>query len=108
LYGVLAHAVTQQRREIGIRMALGARSADVLSHILRNAFSMVVVGLAIGLAGAFALTRFMKSLLFGVSVLDPLALAVACVSMTLIGLLAAWIPANRATRVDPMSALREG
>ena len=108
LYGVLSHAVTQQRREIGIRMALGARSADVLSHVLRNALSMVVIGLAIGLAGAFALTRFMKSLLFGVSVLDPLALAVACVSMTLIGLLAAWIPANRAARVDPMSALREG
>ena len=89
-------------------MALGARSADVLSHVLRNALSMVVIGLAIGLAGAFALTRFMKSLLFGVSVLDPFALAVACVSMTLIGLLAAWIPANRAARVDPMSALREG
>lgn len=107
LYGVLAHAVTQQRREIGIRMALGARRSDVVSHTLRSALSMLFVGLAAGLAGAFALTRLLKSLLFGVSALDPSALAVACVLMTLIGLLAAWIPASRAAGVDPMTVLRD-
>ncbi len=107
LYGVLAHAVTQQRREIGIRMALGARSADVVSRILRSAFVMLVVGFAAGLAGAFTLTRALKSLLFQVSALDPAALAVACVLMALVGMLAAWIPASRAARVDPMTVLRD-
>jgi putative ABC transport system permease protein len=107
LYGVLAHAVTQQRREIGIRMALGARSGDVLSYVLRSAFSMLIVGLAVGLAGAFALTRILKSLLFDVSALDPVALAVACFLMVVIGILAALIPASRAARVDPMTVLRD-
>jgi putative ABC transport system permease protein len=107
LYGVLAHAVTQQRREIGIRMAVGARSGDVLAHILRGAFSMLFVGLAGGLAGAVVLTRVLKSLLFQVSALDPAAFAVACVLMTLIGILAAWIPASRAANVDPMTVLRD-
>ncbi len=99
--------MTQQRREIGIRMALGASSGDVLSHTLRSAFSMLMVGLAGGLAGAFALTRVLKSLLFQVSALDPVALAAACVLMTLVGILAAWIPASRASRVDPMTVLRD-
>lgn len=107
LYGVLAHAVTQQRREIDIRMALGARSGNVLSHILRSAFSMLVVGFAGGLAGAFALTRVLKSLLFQVPALDPAALGVACVLMALVGMLAAWNPASRAARVDPMNVLRD-
>jgi predicted permease len=107
LYGVLAHAVTQQRREIGIRMALGARPGDVISHTLRSALSMLFVGLAVGLAGAFVLTRALKSLLFEVSALDPLALALACVVMTLVGMLAAAIPASRAAGVDPMTVLRD-
>ncbi|HMC59961.1 MAG TPA: ABC transporter permease, partial [Candidatus Solibacter sp.] len=107
LYGVLAHAVTQQRREIGIRMALGARPADVVSHTLRGAFSMLLVGLAVGLAGAFALTRVLKSLLFEVSTLDAGALALACVLMTLVGILSALIPAIRAAGVDPMTVLRD-
>ena len=94
LYGVLAYAVTQQRREIGIRMALGARPGKVLSGVLRSASSMLIVGLGGGLVGAFALTRVTKSILFDVSPLFPAALAVACVAMTLVGLLAAWIPAN--------------
>jgi len=106
-YGVLAHAVTEQRREIGIRMALGARPGDVVSHTLRSALAMLLVGLAVGLAGAFALTRALKSLLFQVSALDPAALAVACVLMTLVGILAALIPASRAAGVDPMTALRD-
>lgn len=107
LYGVLANAVTQRRREIAIRMALGAHSIHVLSHILRNAMSMLMVGLAGGLAGAFVLTRVLRSLLFQVSPLDPIALALACILMTLVGILAAWIPASRATRVDPMRVLRD-
>ena len=107
LYGVLSHAVTQQRREIGIRMALGASSRNVLSQILRNALTLVAIGLAIGIAGAIALTRVMKTLLFEVSPLDPIALAVACASMILIGLLAGYLPANRAARVDPVTTLRD-
>ena len=107
LYGVLAHAVTQQRREIGIRMAVGASSGNVLAHIFRGAFSMLFVGLAVGLAGAFVLTRILKSLLFQVSALDPGALTVACVLMAFVGILAAWIPASRAARVDPMTVLRD-
>jgi putative ABC transport system permease protein len=107
LYGVLAHAVTQQRREIGIRMALGAQQGDVLTYVLRSAIAMLLVGFAGGLAGAFALTRVLKSLLFNVSALDPVALSVACMLMTLVGMLAAWVPASRAAGVDPMLALRD-
>ena len=107
LYGVLAYAVTERRREIGICMALGARRGHVLSQVLRNSFSMLIVGLAAGLAGALALTRVLKSLLFNVSALDPVALSVACALMTLIGMLAAWIPARRATQVDPIVELRQ-
>jgi putative ABC transport system permease protein len=107
LYGVLAHAVTQQRREIGIRMALGAQQGDVLTYVLCGAISMLLVGFAAGLAGAFALTRVLKSLLFNVSALDPVALSVACMLMTLVGMLAAWVPASRAAGVDPTLALRD-
>jgi len=107
LYGVLAHSVTQQRREIGIRMALGAGSREVLGHVLRGALLMLFVGLALGLAGAFALTRVMESLLFGVSALDPFALSAACAVMIIIGLLAGFVPASRAAHVHPMAVLRE-
>jgi putative ABC transport system permease protein len=107
LYGVLAHAVTEQRREIGIRMALGARPGEVVVHTLSSALRMLLVGLGAGLAGAFALTRALKSLLFEVSALDPVSLALACVLMTLIGILAAMLPASRAAGVDPMTVLRE-
>ncbi|HLK17730.1 MAG TPA: ABC transporter permease [Bryobacteraceae bacterium] len=107
LYGVLANTVTQQRREIGIRMALGARPGDVVSQTLRSAFGMLVLGMAAGLGGAFAVSRALKSLLFEVSALDPIALGAACVAMALIGLVAAWVPARRAAGVDPMGVLRE-
>ena len=107
LYGVLSHAVTQRRREIGIRMALGARSSDVVSQVMWNALHLVVVGLALGMLGAFALTRVMKSLLFEVSPLDPIALIVACASIALIGLFAGFLPASRAAHVDPVMTLRD-
>ena len=107
LYGVLAHAVTQQRREIGIRMALGARAGDVVTHTLRSALALLLAGLAAGLAGAVALTRTLHSLLFQVSALDPMAIAAGCLLMTLLGVLAAFVPASRAARVDPMTVLRD-
>jgi putative ABC transport system permease protein len=106
LYGVLAHAVTQQRREIGIRMALGASQGDVLTYVLRSAMAMLLIGLAAGLGGAFALTRLLKTLLFNVSALDPVALCLACTLMALVGVIAACVPASRAARVDAAMALR--
>jgi putative ABC transport system permease protein len=107
LYGVLAQAVTQRRREIGIRMALGAVSSDVIRQVLWGAVGLVAVGLGLGLLGAFALTGVMKNLLFEVSPLDPVALTTACVSMVLIGLFAGFIPASRAAKVDPVVTLRD-
>jgi len=107
LYGILSHAVTQRRREIGIRMALGARSSDVVSQILGNALHLVMVGLALGMLGALAMTRVLKSLLFEVSPLDPMALIVACACISLIGLFAGFLPASRAAHVDPVTTLRD-
>jgi predicted permease len=107
LYGVLAYSVSQRRREIGIRIALGAGRGDVLRQVLRSAFLLLLVGLAGGLTGAVALTRVLKSLLFNVSTLDPAALIVACLTMTLIGMIGTWIPAKRAIGLDPMTVLRD-
>jgi len=107
LYGVLSHAVVQQRKDIGIRLALGATPGKIVSHILRDALLMVVVGLSLGLAGASALTRLMKGLLFQAPALDPLVLTTGCVAMGTISLLAAFVPANRASRIDPVNVLRE-
>jgi putative ABC transport system permease protein len=107
LYGVIAYSVTQQRRELGIRIALGARSGDVLSHVLGSGLVMVVMGLVFGMVGVFALTRVMTNLLFEVSPLDPLALALASVFMLLIGLFAGFLPAARAARLDPVVTLRD-
>ena len=106
LYGVVAHTVTQQRREIGIRMALGARSSEVLALVVRHVLTTIAAGLAIGLAGSVMLTRVTQSLLFEVSALDPFAFAAAGIVMAIVGIAAAVIPATRATRVDPTTALR--
>ena len=107
IYGTMAYFVTQRTREIGVRMALGAQWRDVLKLILKSGMSLVLLGLAIGLAGAFALTRLMSTLLFEVSPSDPLTFVAAVVfSVILAALLACYIPARRATKVDPLIALR--
>jgi putative ABC transport system permease protein len=106
LYGVVAHTVTRQRREIGIRMALGAGANDVLSLIVGHALTTIAAGVAVGVGGALILTRVTRSLLFEVSALDPSAFAVAAATMAAVGVIAAVIPATRATRVDPTTALR--
>lgn len=107
LYGVISQTVHQRRREIGIRIALGASASDVVGHVLRDASKLVLVGLVIGAAGAAALTRLAKALLFGVSPLDPVAFVVACAAMAFLGVLAGLIPAGRAARLDPVITLRE-
>jgi putative ABC transport system permease protein len=106
IYGVMSYAVTQRTHEIGIRMALGARAADVLKLIVRNGMGPVLLGVALGLAGAIGLTRLMTSFLFGVTPTDALTLATVSVSLILVALISCCIPARRATKVDPLVALR--
>jgi putative ABC transport system permease protein len=106
IYGVMAWSVSQRHHEIGIRMALGAQGADVLRLVLRAGLTLTAAGVFIGLASAMALTRLMESLLFRVSVVDPATYALGALLLGSVAMLACYIPARRATRVDPMVALR--
>jgi ABC-type antimicrobial peptide transport system permease subunit len=106
IYGVLAESVAEQVREIGVRMALGARAPDLVAMILREALGMLGMGLGIGLLGAFLLRHEMTTLVFGVRTLDPLSYIAACVALVAAGLAACAIPARRAAGLDPAVALR--
>ncbi|HEY6400918.1 MAG TPA: FtsX-like permease family protein, partial [Blastocatellia bacterium] len=106
LYGLISYATARRTREIGIRIALGARTADVIRLALREAMLLVSVGVVIGLGAAFAGVRLVESMLFGLGPNDPLTIALAALLMLIVAALACWIPVRRATKVDPMTVLR--
>ena len=107
IYGVLSYAVTQRTREIGIRLALGASTAEVVRLVVRQGMLPAVIGVAVGVAGALLGTRLMSSLLFGVTATDPLTYAAVALFLTAVAFVASWVPAMRATRVEPVTALRQ-
>ncbi len=106
LYGLISHSVKQRTHEIGIRMAMGATSGSVVSLVMRSGLKLAGIGLALGLLAAFALTRFLQGLLYGVSASDPLSFAAVAAVLAGVGILACWLPAHRAAKADPVVALR--
>ena len=106
IYGVMSYSVSQRIHEMGIRIALGAQARDVLALVMKRGLSVALIGMTIGITAAFALTRLMSSLLFGISATDPFAFGAVAIALVLVALLACYIPARRATRVNPINALR--
>jgi ABC-type antimicrobial peptide transport system permease subunit len=106
-YGVLSYMVTERRREIGIRIALGAVRSDVLTQIMKEGLQVTALGVAIGLAGALALNRLIASLLFGLQPTDSVTIAFVIATITVVAVVASWLPAWRASRVDPNIVLRD-
>jgi ABC-type antimicrobial peptide transport system permease subunit len=106
VYAMMAYAVAQRIHEIGVRMALGARAGQVLLMVVGQGLTIAAIGVGLGLAGAFAVTRLMAGLLEGVSPSDPLTFALVALLLASVAVLASWLPARRAARVDPMIALR--
>src|SRR5262249_36289476 len=107
LYSVMSYVVAQRTHEIGIRMALGARAADVQRLVVKQGMKLSLFGFAIGLGGSFALTRVMAAILYGVHPTDPITMVAVGAVLALAAAIASWLPARRATRVDPMIALRQ-
>jgi putative ABC transport system permease protein len=106
IYGLMAYSVQQRTQELGIRMALGAEASSIRNMVVRQGMILAGIGLLIGIGGALWLTHFLAGFLFGVKAIDPTAFIVTPILLCVVALLAVWIPARRATRVDPMTALR--
>jgi putative ABC transport system permease protein len=106
VYGVLSYSVAGRNQEIGVRMALGARRIDVIGLVLRQSLALVGLGTLVGVLSAYGLTRFLSSLLFGISPHDPWVYATSSVALLLVAIGASWLPARRAASVDPNSALK--
>ena len=106
IYGVMSYTVSRRRHEIGIRLALGATPGEVTGAVVRQGMTMALAGAAAGVAGALLLSRLMRALLYGVSATDPVTFMVVAVTLGLVALGATWLPARRASRIDPLAALR--